>query len=78
MNRKTIFCAQPFWLNAGRVVPGELYQFSTAERAIEGARILEGSAPGVAVFSLTGHPDTDDWDEPVLIQTVGCAPALAA
>ena len=58
--------------------PGEVYHFSTKERALEGARILSMSAPGVAVFSLTGHPDVEDWDEPVMIEVHGCAPAIAA
>ena len=78
MTKKIIYCAQPFWNDGWEVRPGEVCQFSTLERAMEGARILGTTAPGVAVFSLTGHPDADDWDEPVLIETFGCAPAIAA
>jgi len=78
MARKTIYCAQAFWSRGGRLVGGEVRHFRSEERARIGAEILLTGADGVAVFSLSGHPDADDWDEPVLIETFGCAPAMAA
>lgn len=77
MAEKTIYCAQPFWRRAGRLIPGEPLQFIDRERAAEGARILTlGSADGVAVFSLTGDPAADYWAEPVLLAKVGQVPPL--
>lgn len=74
MGRKTIYCAQPFWRRQGRLEAGPAHQFLTEERAMIGGEILAGSADGAAVFSLTGEPDVDFWDEPVIIATFGDAP----
>lgn len=76
--RKTIYCAQGFWERGGRLVGGEVYQFSTEERARLGADALMTGCDGVAVFSLEGHPDTDVWEDPVMIDCVGAVPAMAA
>lgn len=75
MPRKTIYCAQAFWLRSGRLEPGQVHQFLNADRAREGGQILAASADGAAVFSLTGEPDVDFWDEPTLIESHGLAPA---
>lgn len=78
MARKTIYCAQAFWSRDQQLVGGVVHQFMTEERARAGGEILAGSAHGAAVFSLTGEPDVDFWDEPVLIQTFGQTPARSA
>ena len=74
MAKKTIYCAQAFWRREGRLEAGTVHEFHTQERAVTGGEILAGSADGAAVFSLTGEPDVDFWDEPVLIATFGDAP----
>jgi hypothetical protein len=74
MARKTIYCAQAFWRRGGRLQGGQIHQFLNAERAMEGGEILAAGADGAAVFSLTGEPDVDYWDEPVLLATFGNAP----
>lgn len=76
MARKTIYCAQGFWPHRGRLKGGELHQFSTKERALEGGRAIATSAPGVAVFSVDGYPDVDLWDEPKMLETFGEVPAI--
>lgn len=76
--RKTIYCAQGFWLRGGRLSGGEVYQFSTEERARLGADALLTGCDGVAVFSLDGYPDTDLWEDPVMIARFGEVPAMAA
>jgi hypothetical protein len=75
---KTIYCAQAFWRRDGRLYGGPVHQFLTADRAVQGGEILAGSADGAAVFTLTGEPDVDYWDEPVILMTIGDAPQLAA
>lgn len=74
MARKTIYCAQAFWRSRRGLEPGVIHQFLNADRAIQGGKILAAGADGVAVFSLTGEPDVDYWDEPELIATYGSAP----
>lgn len=76
MARKTIYCAQAFWWRSHGLEGGEVYQFRTSERALAGGEILSRSAPGVAVFSLTGEPDVDYWDEPILLWSIGSVPRL--
>lgn len=77
MARKTIYCAQAFWLRDGRLRGGEVHQFLNEERAREGAEALVTGAHGVAVFSVEGHPDEDLWEEPRLIETFGATPDLS-
>ncbi|RZJ46498.1 MAG: hypothetical protein EON87_04425 [Brevundimonas sp.] len=76
MARKTIYCAQPFWLRAGRLAGGEVHQFLNEERAREGAEVLMTGADGVAVFSVEGHPDEDLWEGPRMIVSYGAVPPL--
>lgn len=75
MATKTVFIAQAFHWNGGKLEPGRLYQYATEGRAEAAGESLAGSAPGVAVFSLEGHPDADDWGEPVLLARYGSAPS---
>lgn len=76
MARKTIYCAQGFWIRGGRLAPGEVYHFSTEERARMGADALLTGADGVAVFSVEGHADVDLWEEPKLIYCEGSVPPV--
>lgn len=78
MARKTIYCAQQFWRRSEKLEGGVVHQFTSAERAVEGAIILAGGADGVAVYSLTGEPDVDYWDEPTMIMTFGDLPEAPA
>ena len=78
MARKTIYCAQGFWWRNGRREPGVVHQFLNEERAREGGEILSLSADAVAGFSLTGEPDVDFWEDPVIIARYGDVPAEAA
>ena len=74
MARKTIYCAQAFWLRAGRVRGGEVHQFLNEDRARHGGEALITGSDGVAVFSVEGHPDEDHWEEPRIIETFGIVP----
>lgn len=76
MARKTIYCAQAFWLRGGKLAGGQVHQFISEERAREGALALVTGSDGVAVFSVEGHPDEDLWEEPRLIETFGATPRL--
>jgi hypothetical protein len=78
MATKTVFIAQAFHWNGDKLEPGLMLQYSTSERAEAAGASLCGSAPGVAVFSLDGHPDADDWGEPVLLAAYGRVPSVAA
>lgn len=76
MAEKTIYCAQAFWRRMGRLCGGQVHHFSTKERAITGGEALFTGAHGVAVFSVTGYPDADLWDEPTMIQALGDVPSM--
>lgn len=76
MSAKTIYCAQAFWRRTGRLCGGQLHHFSTEERAVAGGEVLFTGAHGVAVFSVTGYPDIDLWDDPVMIVALGDVPAI--
>lgn len=76
MAAKTIYCARAFWWRQGRLWGGEVRQFLNEERAIAGAEALYTGAHGVAVFSVTGHPDVDLWEDPQLIATYGDVPSV--
>lgn len=76
MPRKTIYCAQPFWVRRGRLAGGQVHQFLNEERAREGADVLMLGADGVAVFSVEGHPDEDLWEAPQMIATYGSVPSM--
>lgn len=75
--RKTVYIAQAFHWIDGQLVPGEFFQYARPERAAAAGERLAGSAPGVAVFSLDGHPDTDAWEDPVILARYGDAPRAA-
>lgn len=75
--RKTVYIAQAFHWIDGKLQPGEFYQYAKAERAAAAGASLSVSAPGVAVFSLDGHPDTDVWEDPVILARYGVAPRAA-
>jgi len=74
--RKTIYCAQAFWRRGGRLIGGEVYRFHTEERARRGAAALLTGNQGVAIFAVTGHPDEDLWNDPVMVATFGDVPAI--
>jgi hypothetical protein len=76
MARKTIYCAQAFWRRRGQLVGGEVYRFHTEERARRGAAALLTGNQGVAVYSVSGHPDEDLWNDPVMIETFGDVPTV--
>lgn len=76
MAAKTIYCARAFWWRGGRLQAGEVHQFLNEERAMAGAEALYTGAHGVAVFSVTGHPDVDLWEDPVMITVFGDVPGL--
>jgi len=76
MARKTIYCAQAFWLSGGRLAGGQVHQFVTEERAMLGADALRTGCDGVAVFSIEGHPDEDLWEEPKMLASFGPVPAI--
>lgn len=74
MRRTMIYCAQAFWHREGRLVAGEVHQFSSAERAIAGCEILAQGSAGAATYSLTGDPEVDFWEEPQILATFGDVP----
>lgn len=76
MAAKTIYCARAFWWRGGRLLPGEVHQFLNEERAIAGAEALYTGAHSVAIFSVTGYPDVDLWEDPQLIDAYGDVPNL--
>lgn len=74
MAQKTIYCAQAFWHRQGRLEGGQVHQFLNAERAMLGGEALFTGAHGVAVFSVTGDPTFNLWEEPKLLATFGLVP----
>lgn len=78
MAAKTIYCARAFWWRGGKLKGGEVHQFLNEERAIAGAEALYTGAHGVAVFTVTGYPDVDLWEDPQLVAEYGEVPASTA
>jgi len=60
----------------GKLCGGQVHHFSTEERAVAGGEALFTGAHGVAVFSVTGHPDIDLWEEPRMLETFGEVPTI--
>lgn len=73
-----IYCVETFWRNAGKLERGQLRQFAQPALAEATAKDLAERVPGVLVYSVTGEPAIDFWDEPEVIARYGDVPAEAA
>lgn len=78
MGLKTYYGVQPFWHDGRRLARGDLQQFRTEVEATRAAERLYDNHAGVLVYSVTGDPDYDAWQEPRTIATLGSVPLYAA
>lgn len=71
---QTIFCVQTYWRQGRRMEPGQLRQFAAEAEARSVGRSLSRRMPGVIVYSVTGEPEADFWDDALVIARYGDAP----
>lgn len=71
---RTIFCVQPYVETPHGLAPGHLRRLLSRDAALRAARAFRGSAAGVVVYSVTGSPEADFWQEPVLLARAGTVP----
>lgn len=76
MPKKTIYCVQPFWRDGHKLAKGTPKQFKTEEEARGAGEIAAKRNAGVLVFSVAGSPETDVWDDPLVIFKRGDVPPL--
>lgn len=75
MSVKTVYCVQTFSGQKGRSERGRLRQYANEPDALRAGRGLKEHASGVVIFSVTGEPDFDWWDDPVVIESHGRVPS---
>lgn len=73
-----IYCVETFWRNGRKLERGQLRQFADPATAQAVGQELGERMPGVLVYSITGEPEADYWDEPEEIARYGDVPAQAA
>lgn len=73
----TVYCVQPFWWDRRKLSAGRLRQFKQEEDAVQAGLALSLKEVGVLVFSVTGNPEADYWEEPRLLASHGEVPALS-
>lgn len=72
-----VFCVQTFWRpSSARVEPGQFHQFGSRLDAMEAAKKLARSRPGVMVFRVQGDPVADIWQSPQVVARFGDAPHM--
>lgn len=72
-----IYCVETFWRNGQKLERGQLRQFAEPLTAKAVGRELGARMPGVLVYSISGEPEADCWDEPEEIARYGDAPTSA-
>lgn len=72
MNFKSYFVVQPYDFRNGRLVPLEPIQVRDGDQAKRLARTL--NCAGAIAFSRTGDPDLGEWEDAVILLTVGQIP----
>ena len=74
----TIYCVETFWKSAKRWERAQLRQFGDESEARQTGKALSARMPGVLVYSVTGEPSADYWEDPAIIARYGDVPAEAA
>ncbi len=77
MAKKTIYCVQTYSGGKREFIKGPLRQFKTPDEATAMGAELSRRVPGVIVFSVSGEPDFDCWDEPAVLAVHGRVPREA-
>jgi len=73
-NEVTVYCVQAYWRDREKLARGRFRQFAKEEAAIGAGKAAAIRNAGVVVFSVSGHPEADYWEEPVVIATFGDVP----
>lgn len=72
-----VFCVQTYWrAGSDRFEPGQFHQFGSRDCAMQAAKHLARSRPGVMVFKVAGEPVADIWQPPQVIARFGDAPSM--
>ncbi|SEP73029.1 hypothetical protein SAMN05216548_101358 [Faunimonas pinastri] len=67
MSTVTAFISQAFRKEGRRLVADPQQSHKTPEAAIDTARRLSDRKAGAVAFSVTGNPDVDNWEDPVIL-----------
>jgi hypothetical protein len=71
---KTVYCVQAYGKKGRTLTKGALRQFGTEQEAADVGQLLSRRVVGVVVFSVSGEPAADYWEEPRLLATHGEVP----
>ena len=74
MGIRTIYCVQTFAGARGRQEKGRLTQFAAETDALELAGAMRDRVAGLIVYRVSGEPEFDWWDEPVVLERHGRVP----
>lgn len=77
MSEITIYCVQTYWKDRRRLNMGDLRQFKDEGMARSSADRASKRQDGVVLYAITGDPDVDFWDEPVVLAAHGETPLSA-
>jgi hypothetical protein len=67
----SVYCAQAYWVDRGRLVEGRLHQFSNMEAALRAGQRVAQRAPAVRVYRVRGNPEVDYWEPRVTLAKYG-------
>jgi hypothetical protein len=67
----TIYCVEPYWWDGRRLARSDVQRFRTREEAEREARRAYAHHAGVSVYSISGWPDSDAWESPRVLNTIG-------
>lgn len=73
----TIYCVQPYWWDGRKLALSEVRRFRTLDEAEREAGKAYARHAGVAVYSVSGWPDYDAWEDPKLVNSVGAISPFA-
>ncbi|SPU44802.1 Uncharacterised protein [Brevundimonas diminuta] len=71
---QTIYRVQTYRRQGRRLEAGQMHQFADEAAARAAGISLSGKAAGVVVYAISGEPEADFWDEPMLLSRHGVAP----
>lgn len=77
MTRVTVYCVQPFWrVGATKLARGDMQKFMYKEKARRAGVSAARRLGGAIVYSVTGCPEFETWEEPKLVEAIGVVPEV--
>lgn len=76
MSAVTVYCVETFGPSGRRIDPRQVAQYGDAGEARAQGRLSARRRAGVLVYSVSGDPVADIWQEPQIIARYGVAPVV--